>query len=262
MNFVDRLGINVEGRYTDNIPVASFLKLVDNAFRILKALDARQTLIWRIEGLSMRSPIDVGIGGEAAVSSVEVDNDVSDLYADLFDNLNRNYDPSPRVPRDAVKIAGELVNVLSDGVARVSFTSRHGRVVTPNYQAVKSSVHRILADNLSDHYYEPTTVEGVLKAYSVVKGREISVYDRLTNKPIVCQLEDEKMFADLVSSSNLDRRMSVEGKVHFYKGVAKSISVESYEFLPSLSQFSDGPSGLEIDGDSVEYIRRLRGDGE
>lgn len=262
MSFVDRISIEIAGRdEADHLTVKSFLKVAGKTFDILKKLDVNNTLQWRIERVQMNSPLELVYAAEPRDEIGAYDSDISEQCLDLFDSLQRGVRPSLRVPVTVFTDAAAVISTMSNGVSRIHLRSKSDRVVTPNYERIKSALHELTADKLSDDYHEHTSLEGVLKTSSTHGGSHLCIYDRITGDAIHCKLGDE-MFKELFASSNMNRRVSVTGLAFYKKEKPVSISVESYEFLPSLQDVMPdrGPSGLNITGgmDSVEYLRSIR----
>lgn len=255
----DNLNIRLIAKDDKHPLLNSFLRVANNTLAILRKLDASQAIEWRVEGLSLSSPLEIAIGDPAAPAG-EVDDAVG-LYIDLFSALVERRQPNPRIPLAALEPARKLVMTLEDGISEIAFTGAGKSVRIPSAEAVKATIKSMLAP--PSDMVEITTIEGELRTISIDGGLKVFIYDRLTNDQIECDL-DQTTYDTRFNKDNMGRRASMYGQVYFKAGKPHKIRVRRYEFLPSCSEpSSPGPSNIVIAGDmdSVDYIRKLRDDG-
>ncbi len=257
MESSEHLRIKVSGREPDRLLYKSFLNVVSNTFRILRKLEPAKPIDWSIEQLSFRSPMLLGIGGtDDQRDQIE---DAVGLYLDLFQTLTEGRRPPLRIPPGAVRNARKMVNVLNDGVAEIELSKPGRNPVKPDLKRVQSTFKKLYLKESPD-YSEVTSIEGELRTLSVDGGAKVFIYDRLTDDRIECKVSDD-IFHSLFSEDNMNRRVSMSGRVLFRKDRPLNIIVHAYEFLPSAGgSTSHGPSKIDLTGgmDSAEFVRRRR----
>lgn len=251
------LEVVIEG--TDqSVPLSSFLKVVENAFSLLKGVDSAlgggggQRTKWDLVGASMHSPCTVAISA-APLAQGRVEAGIAGCVAGL-----RRLDAEAHMPQyfdDAMlEHAKKIVSTLADGVSLIRF-SAGGLTAIPT-QRVAANV-----DRLTRRSKQEGMLEGCLQRVDAHGDLRFRIFDVVTGEGVPCDFGDA--LREKVRSS-LYERVKVTGTIH-YSREGKPVRVEVKDVTP----FPKNPPGffrippIDITGgvDAADYIERLREDG-
>jgi len=262
VNRSDALTIRLTGK-TDDVPVASFLRVVEETVKALRAVanrDERQPpprMRWDVIGASKQSPLSLTVAPRSAA-------DHSAAARRLIQGV-RGVEQGDVLPPgfslQALRSLRCAVGVLDDGVESIEFEAG-GEKVTATDQ-FRMNATRIVLRTLRVHRVR-TTMRGILDTLTV-KG-DVPVFfirDRLRGRNVACRFSRDQL--DEVKAA-LGSRVAVWGQARFSKeDDPTSIKVEDFRILPSMDQTIrlDQMTSVDITNgvDPAEYIRRLR-DGE
>lgn len=253
---VDYLSVKIAGKFDDNITADSLIVAMREMIGILKELDPENTLVWKLKDASLNSPLSLTFAASPRSADRDWRSDVSRIYLTLFRRLDQGEiaeAPSAR----AILHAKKLVDILNDGVSRITFSAPGAESVTPT-QRVQATVDEFKAAH-RETYRDFTTLEGELRTVSVDGGSKFFIRDRATATRTECIIPHDQLDS---AKQALEKRVSVTGRVLYKNGKPIKIDVESFEMMPdrsSLPQFND-IRGIDPTGglDSVEFIRRGR----
>jgi hypothetical protein len=257
---VDSLTIKLRGKDDDYVTAGSFLEVMRETIAILRGIDAESTLIWKLKKASIDSPLSLTFVAQPRPSVREWKRDVSKDYIRLFrglENNDKNLIESDLASEKLLLRAKDMLDVLSNGVASVTFSATDRESVTPT-QRVQATVDEVVSTRFS-RYSDFAILEGDLQTITVRGGTSFFITDRITGREIQCYIPHEQLGAIMGA---LEKRVSVYGKVKYKSGRPVSIDVETMKIMArreELPQFSDVKGIYPDDGiDSVEQIRSQR----
>ncbi len=236
----------------DYVPVNSFLTVIGNTLSILRDLGhvpgVEEPINWKVSAASLKSPLSLTIFSEAPHS-----DEIVREYLDVFQQAEKSEAlPFNRWNPRTLEKAKQLVSVLNDGVAQVTFSAIGASPVTPT-QRVAASVDYLLAPAYEDY----GSFEGKLETLSVHGKTRFNIYDPITGRSIQCFFALEKL-QDAHSAFN--HRVVVSGKAKYSRvGDPVSVLVEDIRVLVGGIKLAD-LDGIDITGgiESAMYIRGIR----
>lgn len=255
----DQLVIRVESK-EEYVPAASFVSIISNTLMILREVDSeiseqhQGSLSWRIQDVSLNSPLSITIFAEPRGGDLDVGRDVVEAYTEGL----RQIDASPeRIPEfftlKALERAKSLVSVLNDGIARITYSTARYTAIVPT-QRIAANV-----DELTQVYEELTTFEGDLDSVTLHGKRIFYVWDVFDGR-IACRFSEDML--ERVREL-LGHRVSVSGKARFSRG-GRPLSIEVVE-ARKLRDQSELPQIRDLVGidithglSSEAYVRSLR----
>ena len=243
-----------------SIPLASFLRVANNALAILKNLDiviserTEGNVSWRIEEVALSSPLRMTIAGEAERDPA-IANQVVRAYVEGFESIEQAPDTPRYFNEGTLKHAKSIVSVLNDEISKIAFFA-NGSATAPT-QRVAANV-----DHVIRRYEDMATFEGSLEMISIHGQMQFNIYDALTGKRIECYFPVAKLEE---ATHAFGKRVAVSGKAS-YSRAGKPVSIQVEEIVRlrdknKLPQFGD-VEGIDITGgaDPTEYIGSLYGD--
>jgi hypothetical protein len=251
----DSISVRLAGKGDDYISAQSFLEVIKETLSILHELDAANDLVWKLKSASSNSPLVLTFVAEQHADAHLPPHRVSPLYLNLLRQLDRGGPVTSDVPQKAILRAEKLVNVLNNGVAKITYSAPGVEPFSPT-QRVQASVAEIV-EAKRDNYIDRATLEGDLRTVSVDGGAQFCIHDRATGQRTVCLIPHDDLDS---AKAALERRVSVTGSVHYKSGKPTRIDVESFEIIQpgeDLPQFDD-IRGIDLvhGEDSAELARR------
>lgn len=258
------LTIRLTGR--EDLTTESLIEAVQDAVLMLRSIEgnmadeARPASRWRIESVSLNSPLEMTIS-EIAPRGFEPLDPVSPFVRGLRD-INRGTQTPQYFTEDTLRLSKRLVGLLDNGLAGIEFLAPGEEAAKPT-QHVAANVDQILG-RAPEFYFEDTELEGYLEALSVHGQPEFWVYDLVTNRGTRCEFgpEDVEAVADLVKRR---ARVRVQGKVRFNRehrpvsvDVANFAPLRSQDELPQIRDLHRACIDITGGANAVEYVRGLR----
>jgi hypothetical protein len=235
------------------VPVDSFLTIVGNTLSMLRAIDRTvrrqaKSAEWQISAASLQSPLSLTISSDDPQSEYVVRE-----YLGTLDAIEKSPDISKeRVPFTVLERAKELVSVLNNGVAQMTFSAPHATPVQPT-QRVAANVDYLTAPAYEDF----SSFEGRMETLSV-HGRDVfRIYDDLTGQSIACFFSPDKLDE---AYGAFNKRVSVSGNAKYSRiGRPVSIRVETIRMLRGGVRL-DQLTKIDITGGipSEQYVRKVR----
>ncbi len=236
----------------DFVPVRSFLTIVGSTLSMLNEIGRASPRLskadWRVSGASLQSPLTLTISSEAPESAAVVRECIG-----VFEHAEGSSElPAKRWGERTLEKAKELVSVLNDGVAQITFVSNGAKSVSPT-QRVAASVDYLLAPAYEDY----GSFEGKLETLSVHGKTRFSIFDSVTGRAIHCYFASDKLSE---AHAAFNQRVLVSGKAKYSRiGNPISVNVDNIRILQGGVKLSD-LQDIDITGgiESAKYIRGLR----
>jgi hypothetical protein len=203
---------------------------------------------WKVSAASLQSPLSLTLSSDEPQSDF-----VTREYMGTLDAIDKSSDiPKESISQSILEHAKELVSVLNDGVAQLSFSTPVYPAIHPT-QRVAANVDYLTAPAYEDY----STIEGKIETLSVHGRTLFRIYDEITGHSIACFFREDKLAE---AHGLFNKRVSVSGVAKYNRmGRAVSIRVENIRQLVGgikLDQLKD----INITGGipSEDYIRKLR----
>jgi len=260
VNVEDRLTIRIAGT-GERVPIGSFLKVLHNALSILQDVHAAASgqtegaLDWQIADVRMGSPVYVTISAGNA-RRAEAPRQVIGAFLEGLRGLEERGDRIPaHFSERSLVWAKELVSVLNDDVAQISFIANGRPPVAPS-QHLAANVDRLLPRE----HEELGTLVGRVETLSIHDKPAFAIWDVLTGARIECPIPPERMQA---VHQLFGKRVAVSGRVRYARdGKPTKITVEQIRPLrdhDELIPVRELPRINITDGvDPSEYVRGIR----
>jgi hypothetical protein len=237
----------------DYVPVDSLLKIVGNTLSMLRSLDkaVRQhghAAQWKISAVSLQSPLSLTMSSDDPQSDF-----VAREYLGALDAIEKSVDiPRERIPFFVLEQAKDMVSVLNDGVAQVTFSTPTSNPIHPT-QRLAANVDYLIAPAYEDY----ASFEGRMETLSIHGRTLFRIYDDLTGHSVSCFFSAERLTEAL---SLFNSRVAVSGQAKYSRiGRAISIRIDTIRKLEggvTLEQLND--INITEGIPSEEYIRKLR----
>lgn len=263
-----QITIGIEGK-DGKVDVRNFIDIVNNTVAALQQLekDLSETkeshLKWKIEQVSMRSPIQLTLAGEVDTEESVLTVDPVTPFMKDMKKLETGTEQPEYLRGATLRIVERILSYMHNGIGSITFESPGLHAVKPTQQTT-AHIGLLTASKIVP-YSVLTQLDGRLEQISVHGGKsEFCIYDPLTDDRIRCEFDREKVKVEEVGSL-ITKRIRITGNVRFneyYRPVF--VKVDSFTRLreqSELPQISDlHKANISITGpqDSVSYIEDLR----